>query len=43
MKASNRRYIEFISAIDDPTSGIRDLNKISRPVKEDDRSYKGSI
>jgi hypothetical protein len=41
MKASNRRYIEFISAIDDPTSGIKDLNKISRSVKENDRSYKG--
>jgi hypothetical protein len=41
MKASNRRYIEFISAIDDPSSGIKDLNKISRSVKEDDRSYRG--
>jgi len=41
MKASNRRYIEFISAIDDPTGGIKDLNKISRSVKEDDRSYRG--
>ena len=41
MKASNRRYIEFISVIDDPTGGIKDLNKISRAVKEDDRSYRG--
>ena len=41
MKASNRRYIEFISAIDDPTGGIKDLNKISKAVKEDDRSYRG--
>jgi len=41
MKASNRRYIEFISAIDDPSGGIKDLNKISRSVKEDDRSYRG--
>ena len=41
MKASNRRYIEFISVIDDPTGGIKDLNKISRSVKEDDRSYRG--
>jgi hypothetical protein len=41
MKASNRRYIEFISAIDDPTGGIKDLNKISRSVKEDTRSYRG--
>jgi len=41
MKASNRRYLEFISAIDDPTATIRDLNKISRPVKDDNRSYRG--
>lgn len=41
MKASNRRYIEFIAAIDDPSGGVKDLNKISRPVKEDDRSYRG--
>ena len=41
MKASNRRYIEFVSAIDDPSGGIKDLNKISRSVKEDDRSYRG--
>jgi hypothetical protein len=41
MKASNRRYLEFISAIDDATGGIKDLNKISKPVKEDSRSYRG--
>lgn len=41
MKASNRRYLEFIATIDDPSGGIKDLNKISRPVKEDDRSYRG--
>jgi hypothetical protein len=41
MKASNRRYIEFIAAIDDPSGGIKDLNKISRSVKEEDRSYRG--
>ncbi len=41
MKASNRRYIKFISAIDDPSGGIKDLNKISRSVKEEDRSYRG--
>jgi hypothetical protein len=41
MKASNRRYLEFISVIDDPSGGIKDLNKIARSVKEDDRSYRG--
>ena len=41
MKASNRRYIEFISAIDDPTGGIKDLEEISRTVRDQRRSYRG--
>ena len=41
MKASNRRYIEFIAAIDDPSGGIKDLDKISKSVKENERSYRG--
>jgi len=41
MQASNRRYLEFISAIDDPSSSIRPLNKISPPIKDDNRSYRG--
>ncbi|MCE5340905.1 MAG: hypothetical protein LLF92_07235 [Planctomycetaceae bacterium] len=41
MKASNRRYLEFISAIDDPSGGIKDLNKISGSVKDGRRSYRG--
>ena len=41
MKASNRRYLEFISAIDDPSGGIKDLNKISRSVKDGGRSCRG--
>jgi len=39
--AANRRYIEFISAIDDPSAGIKKLDGISRTVVENDRSYKG--
>jgi len=41
MIASNRRYLEFVSAIDDPSCGIKDLNKISRPTKDNGRSYRG--
>ena len=41
MGDSNRRYIQFISSIDDPSPGIKDLNHISRCVKKDDRSYRG--
>jgi DNA-binding Lrp family transcriptional regulator len=41
MADSNRRYLDFISTIDDPSSSIRDLNKISRPAKDETRSYRG--
>jgi hypothetical protein len=38
---ANRRYLEFLSAIDDPTNGIKDLEKVSRPAQADDRTYRG--
>lgn len=41
LKASNRRYLEFISTFDDPSDGMKKLVKISEPVKKEDRSYKG--
>ena len=39
--AANRRYQEFISTIEDDKTGTDKLNKISRPVEEKDRSYRG--
>ncbi len=41
LAASNRRYIDFISAIDDPTSANKDIDKISRAKKKNGRSFKG--
>jgi hypothetical protein len=41
LKASNRRYLEFISTFDDQSAGIKNLERISKPVDTDDRSYKG--
>lgn len=41
LKAANRRYLEFISQLDDPSEGIRKLERISRTVERDGRSYKG--
>jgi predicted transcriptional regulator len=41
LAASNRRYLEFISAIDDPSAGTKLLDKISRPVQDEGRNYKG--
>ena len=41
MRACNRRYLDFLSSIDDPTNAIKRVNKISRPVRESGRSYRG--
>ena len=39
--AANRRYLEFLSAIEDPRTGRHKLNKLSRTVQQDGRSYPG--
>ena len=41
MLASNRRYLNFIAAVDDPTNAIRDLDKVSSPVRKNGRSFRG--
>ena len=41
MKAANYRYLEFISSFDDHSGGAAKLEKVSQPVKENGRSYKG--
>lgn len=41
MGASNRRYLEFLAAIDDPTPGLRRMEKISKPAHAGNRSYRG--
>jgi hypothetical protein len=41
MAACNHRYLEFLSAIDDPSNSIKDLNHISRPARDDNRTYRG--
>jgi hypothetical protein len=41
LAAANHRYLEFISALDDPSPGIRALRKISQTVLENQRWYGG--
>ncbi|NSW92064.1 MAG: hypothetical protein HPY74_15580 [Firmicutes bacterium] len=41
LKAATRRYLEFISAFDDPSDGLKNLKKVSKTVKTSDRTYKG--
>jgi len=39
--AANRRYLEFLSTLDDPSAGITSLDRISQPTRKSDRSYRG--
>lgn len=39
--ASNRRYLEFMGTLDDPTVNSKMLNKITKPEREANRTYKG--
>lgn len=41
LRAANRRYLEFLSTLDDPTAGIDRLQKVSELVRENDRAYRG--
>jgi len=41
VSASNNRYLEFISAIDDDTIGHKKLEKATEPKIVEDRNYKG--
>ena len=38
---ANRRYLEFLAEIDDPSAGRDDLDRISSPQKYEGRSYRG--
>jgi hypothetical protein len=41
LQAANRRYLEFLSTLEDPRNGRDKLDKLSQPVHHEDRSYPG--
>jgi hypothetical protein len=41
MAAANRRYLDFISELDDPSAGIPKVTKLSSIVRKDGRTYRG--
>jgi hypothetical protein len=41
MAAANRRYLEYLAALDDPTAGMRDLDRIGKPVSDHHRTWRG--
>lgn len=41
MGACNRRYLHFLSALDDQTTGLEAVERLAEPVREHERSYRG--
>jgi len=41
LEAANRRYLEFLSTIEDPRAGRNKLDKLSQPVEQEGRRYSG--
>ncbi len=41
LKAANHRYLIFISEFDDRNTGNRTISKLSKPIKKNNRNYKG--
>ena len=41
IRGANRRYLEFLSALDDTSEGTKRLRKVTETVVEQYRSYKG--
>ncbi|MGI8745064.1 MAG: hypothetical protein ACR2NN_21325 [Bryobacteraceae bacterium] len=39
--AANRRYLEFISALELPLAGVQLLDRISAKVRQGERTYRG--
>jgi hypothetical protein len=41
MAAASRRYLDFLSTLDDPSDGARKLPKVADPVRRQGRSHRG--
>jgi len=41
MGAANRRYLEFLSTLDDAPGGAKHLARVTTPAREGDRTYRG--
>jgi hypothetical protein len=41
MAAANRRYLDFLSELVDPSGGLRDVQKLAEPLKKKGRNYPG--
>ena len=39
--SANQRYLEFVSALDDPSAGVKELRKACEPARDNGRTYRG--
>lgn len=39
--AANRRYLAFLSELTDPSAGVREVERLAEPVRQEERSYRG--
>jgi hypothetical protein len=40
MSAANRRRIDYLAAMDDPSAGIKNLEELSRPINDGNRTFR---
>jgi len=41
LNAANRRYLAFLSDLADPSAGVRQVEHLAEPTRQDNRSYRG--
>jgi hypothetical protein len=39
--AANRRYLAFLSDLADPSAGVRQVERLAEPIRQEERSYRG--
>jgi hypothetical protein len=39
--AANRRYLAFLSDLADPSAGVKQVERLAEPVRQEERSYRG--
>jgi hypothetical protein len=41
LTAANRRYLAFLSDLADPSAGVRQVERLAEPIRQQERSYRG--
>jgi hypothetical protein len=41
--AAHRRSLAFLSDLSDPSAGVRQVERLAQPLRQDARSYRGGL